>query len=164
MKTKLPMTLAALAAAAMLLTGCSAINSLTGGETRDDDGTIVEGGDTDVFTIKVGDCIAEGTGTTEVTEVPTVPCSDPHDTEVYFDFDIEGSDYPGEDAIFAQADQGCLDAFAPFLGIAYEESMYDFSYYYPTEGSWGQGDHLISCLILDPAGAQITGSLAGAAK
>ena len=164
MKTKLPMTLAALAAAALLLTGCSAINSLTGNETRDDDGTIVEGGDTDVFSIKVGDCIAESTGTDEVTEVPTVPCTDPHDTEVYADFEIAGSDYPGEDAIFAEADQGCYDAFAPFVGIAYEESAYDFSYYYPTEGSWGQGDHLISCLILDPSGAQVTGSLAGAAK
>ena len=163
MKTRLPVAMAALAAAALLFSGCSAINSLTGGETRDDDGSIVEGGDTDVFSIKVGDCIATSTGDAEVTEVPTVPCSEPHDVEVYHDFEIPGTDYPGEDEIFAQADQGCYDAFAPFVGLSYEESTLDWSYYYPTDGSWAQGDRLISCLIFDPAGTS-TGSLAGVAR
>lgn len=144
MKTKLPMTLAALAAATLLLSACGS------------------GSGSDVFSLEVGDCIATSTGESEVTEVPVVECAEPHEVEVYADFEIDGTDYPGEDAIFAQADQGCYDAYAPFVGIAYEESKYDFSYYYPTEGSWAQGDHLISCLILDPAGAELTGSLKGA--
>ncbi len=163
MKTRLPLAILAIAASATLLSGCSLINSITGGETRSDDGTIVEGGDTDVFSIKVGDCIAEPTGSDEVTSVPTVPCSEPRDTEVYFEFALDGTDYPGEDAIFAVGDKACYDAFSTFVGIAYESSSLDFSYYYPTTGSWGSGDRLISCLIMDPAG-QVTGSLKGAAR
>ncbi len=164
MKTPIPVALAALAAAAMLFSGCSVINQLTGGETRDEDGAIVEGGDTDVFSIKVGDCIATSTGDAEVTEVQTVPCTEPHEAEVYHDFEIDAADYPGEDEIYAQADQGCYDEFAPFVGLSYEESTLDWSYYYPTEGSWNQqGDRLISCLIFDPAGMS-TGSLAGVAR
>ncbi len=163
MKTSMPIAVATAAVAALLLSGCSLINSLTGGETRDDTGTIVEGGTTDVFALAVGDCIGASTGTGEVSDVPTVPCAEPHDDEVYADFPLADGDYPGEDAIFEQADQGCYDAFAPFVGIAYEDSTLDFSYYYPTSGSWAQGDRLISCLIFDPAG-QTTGSLEGAAR
>ena len=145
MKTPIPMALAAIAATALLFAGCSS-------------------GGTDVFTIKVGDCISTSTGDAEVTEVPTVPCEEPHEVEVFHDFEITGTDYPGEDEIFAQADQGCYDAFESFVGLSYEESELDWSYYYPTEGSWQQqGDRLISCLIFDPAGTT-TGSLEGAAR
>lgn len=164
MKTRLPMTILAVAASALLLSGCSVINSLTGGETRDDDGTIIEGGDTDVFSLTVGDCIGSAAaGDGEVSSVATVPCDEPHDDEVYFDFELAGDDYPGEDAIFTEANQGCSEAFAEFVGIAYDDSQLEFTYYYPTVESWGSGDRLITCIIYDPAG-QTTGSLAGSGR
>ncbi|SMH28397.1 Septum formation [Rathayibacter oskolensis] len=159
-------SLALAAVLALGLTGCSGLNSLMGGETRDESsGEITEGGTTDVFQLRVGDCLNdELTETaTEVTDVPTVPCTEPHSYEVFQNVTMAEADaYPGEDATVAQAETDCTAAFEGFVGLSYEESQYDFSYYYPTEQSWGGGDRVINCLITDPAGPN-TGSLAGVA-
>lgn len=157
-------------AAALALSGCSAIGSLVDGiapkpaETRDESGTIVEGGQTDVFAIAVGDCLDDQSGDV-VQEVPTVPCSEPHAYEVYAEIVVTDADeYPGTEAIETEADAGCYDAFGPFVGFAYEDSELDFNYYYPTAESWAEGDRIVSCLILEVSGADVTGSLAGAGR
>lgn len=68
--------------AAFLLSGCTAsVGDLTGGDTavRDEDsGEVTESGQADVFTLSVGDCLDEQTGE-EISDVPLVPCSEPHD-------------------------------------------------------------------------------------
>lgn len=163
MRTRLPAAMATAAAAALLLSGCSVFSAITGAETRDETGTIVDGGTTDVFALQVGDCIVSSVGSDEVVEVPTVPCAEPHDAEVYAELTLADGDYPGEDAIFAQGDDGCSDAFTGFVGQSAESSTLDFTYYYPTAASWAQGDRLITCIIDDPTG-QTTGSLEGAAR
>ncbi len=74
--------LLAVGAATVALSGCSILNSLTGGgqATRDDSGQVVEGNDsTDVFTLQVGDCLNDATASETVETIPTVPCSEPHD-------------------------------------------------------------------------------------
>ncbi|MCS5734031.1 septum formation family protein [Herbiconiux daphne] len=122
-----------------------------------------EQNDTDVFTISVGQCFDDAPGT-EVTEVPVVDCGDPHDFEVYADFDLSGDDFPGESDVADSAESGCLDEFEPFVGIAYDDSQYAYSYFAPTERSWSEGDdRLVSCIIGDPDGP-VTGSLAGVAE
>ncbi len=157
----------AVLAVAVPLTGCSALQGLLGGsapEPQRDETTqeIVEEGDADVFAIRVGDCLNEASGEV-VSEVPVVPCDQPHDEEVFFDFELEGTDYPGDDAVQTQANDGCLAQFEPFVGLAYESSSLDFYPYTPTQESWEQaGDRVVSCVIWDPAG-QVTGTLAGAA-
>ncbi|TDX81096.1 putative regulator of septum formation [Rathayibacter sp. PhB151] len=160
------LVLAAAAALALGLTGCSGINSMMGGETRDDtSGEIVDGGTTDVFQLRVGDCLNDELSetATEVTDVPTVPCSDAHSYEVFQNITMaEADEYPGETATTEQADSECQAAFEGFVGLSYEESQYDFSYYYPTQESWDGGDRVINCLITDPAGPS-TGTLSGAA-
>ena len=151
---------------ALPLTGCSAIRDLLpvpAPQPERDETTqeIVEEGQADVFALRVGDCM----NTVEedlVTEVPVVPCSEPHDDEVYFDFQLDDGEYPGDDAVLEQADASCLEQFEPFVGLAYETSTLDFYAYRPSEESWAQGDRVVSCVVWDPAG-RVTGSLAGAA-
>lgn len=155
-----------LATSALSLSGCSALGNLLspGSEQRDDKGTIVDGGNTDVFTIKVGDCLADEGGET-VTDVPTVACDQPHTYEVYADTTLDAGDFPGDDALTAQADDFCIGAFGPFVGTAYEDSALDYSYYYPTEDSWNSmNDRAISCIITDPQAETVSGTLAGAAR
>ncbi|MWV51229.1 hypothetical protein GRS96_18320 [Rathayibacter sp. VKM Ac-2803] len=160
------LVLAASAALALGLSGCSTVNSMMGGETRDDtSGEIVEGGTTDVFQLRVGDCLNDELSetATEVTDVPTVPCTEPHSYEVFQNVTMaEADEYPGETATTDQAETECSAAFDGFVGLSYEESQYDFSYYYPTQESWDGGDRTINCLITDPAGPN-SGSLAGVA-
>lgn len=146
-------------AAAVLLSGCSLLGNVTNPVDLDpSDGT-----DTDVFTIKVGDCLNDGAASGEVSSVPTIDCAEPHDSEAYSSIIIPDGDYPGEDAVLSQADTECAADFASYVGIAYEESTLGYAYYYPTQQSWDSGDREILCLVYDPAG-QVTGSLAGTAK
>lgn len=171
--TRGALALIAGATLALALGGCSALQSLlpSDAETRDaTTGEITEGGTTDVFTLAVGDCLndqslAESTDeSVEVTSVPTVPCADPHDYEVFANLAVPEADaYPGEDTVIAQAESDCAAAFPGFVGIDYDSSIYGYSYYYPTSGSWAGGDRTINCLIGDPAG-KTSGSLAGIAR
>lgn len=159
------LTLMALAAAAAVsLAGCSLLGATFGGDStaRDDDGRVVEQNDSaDVFSIRVGDCLNDASAGDEVTEVPLVPCSEPHDSEVYASIIMTGDTFPGNDVVVSEADDACFERFEEFVGIPYLDSIYDFSYYFPTEGSWANGDREILCVIYDPAGQKLTGSLAG---
>lgn len=158
---RLALSAAAAASLVALLTGCSAISSLLGGETRDESGEIVEGGDTDVFTLKEGDCIDdESTTESEISDVPTVPCIDPHTWEVYKNVTMTGDDFPGSDAVEDYADEQCLAEFEAFVGVTYEDSVHEFTYYTPTSEGWDMGDRTINCLV--GGVEQTTGSLAGA--
>jgi hypothetical protein len=133
-----------------------------GGQPSDDSTPTPEPDTQSVFDLAIGDCIIDSGGT-EVFDVQTVDCAQPHDFEVYAEFDLAGTDYPGEQAVSDQGDAGCFDAFEPFVGLAYESSTLDYTFYSPTQESWTDGgDRLISCLIADPS-TQVTGSLRGVA-
>ena len=62
---------------------------------RDDNGAIVGGGSVDAFNVKIGDCFNDTFGDDEeVTNVPGVPCSDPHDNEAFAIIDLTLDSYP----------------------------------------------------------------------
>jgi hypothetical protein len=89
-----------------------------------------------VVDLEVGDCIllpdagAEGM---EVERVRTVDCSELHDGEVLALFDVEGDDFPGEDALKAMAVEGCPPEASAYL--------------YPTEDSWKElAGRRITCI------------------
>ena len=63
-------------------------------------------------------------------------------------------------ATFAPSVLTMTEEFEQFVGEAYLDSRFDFSYYYPTEASWSRGDREVLCVIYDPAGP-VTGSLEG---
>jgi hypothetical protein len=119
----------------------------------------------DVYKLEVGDCLGDVPEEGEFSTVPTVPCSEPHSEEVYAALTLpdEDGDFPGIETTEAQADELCFAEFADFVGISYEESVLDFTYFYPTEETWRDGDRLVTCTIYDP-GKEVTGSLRGAKR
>ncbi|MFG6446520.1 septum formation family protein [Microbacterium sp. P07] len=161
-------TFAAIALASVVaLGGCSAIQGLIGGgdpvardaETQE----VTEAGTADVFSLQVGDCMDEPDAE-EVTEVPAVPCSEPHDDEIYYEFTMPDGEFPGEEAITAAADAECAPQFDTFVGLAYAESVLDWYPYTPTEGSWTEGgDRVVQCVIYEP-NVRTVGSLEGVAR
>lgn len=126
-----------------------------------------ESGETgaDIFEVAVGDCLNDESVAEdqEVSEVPTVSCDEPHDSEVYAETDMEASEWPGDAGVDQEAQTFCEQEFASFIGLEYAMSELALSYYVPTEDSFANGDRAISCLVYDEAG-QTTGSLAGAAR
>ena len=155
------LSVTAVGGASIALAGCS----LLGGGAGVVEG---EGEQTDVFTIKVGDCLNDGGAEGEVTSVPTISCDEPHDSEAYLSHMVPDGEFPGQEAVFEEAEAACLAEFESYVGNVYEESMVGFSYFYPTESSWATGDREVLCLLreFDEAGNEIqtTGSLKGSGK
>ncbi len=156
-----------LAATALVLTGCSAVQGFVGGVEPERDeatGEIVEAAQADAFALRVGDCLdVSSTEESEVLDsVPTVPCGEPHEGEVYASHALADGDFPGDEAVAAQAEELCYSDFQAFVGLAYEDSTLDFSTMYPTADSWQLlDDREVLCVVVDPAAA-VTGTLEGA--
>lgn len=131
--------------------------------TRDEAGAIVDGGELGAFRIRTGDClgdIAEG----EFESVAGIPCDQPHQFEVYFAFNLPNGDFPGDAEVARQGEERCYNVFFPFVGLAYEESVYGFTTLLPTEDSWeGLDDREVLCLIGNYDGTVKTGSAKGTA-
>jgi Septum formation len=164
-QTTTALGVSALLLVGLTLTGCSVLQDLVQPEpVRDETGEVVEGGQSDVFTVSVGDCLSEAASDGEVSDVPIVPCSEPHDAEIYHDFELDGTEFPGDEEVTRLADEGCLGAFEDFVGVPFDSSTLEITYYTPTEGSWNEvDDRLVSCMIMDPAGPT-TDSLEGAGR
>lgn len=150
-RARVPAIVTAAVLAVLTLTGCSLLEAATNETPRNRSGQVVKGGDADVFTVRVGDCLND-TEADEVVTVPIVPCDQEHDFEAYSSFQLADGGYPGEDAIFERGDAQCRADFAEFVGVDWEASELDFRYFYPTEESWSSGDREVLCLLFDPDG------------
>jgi len=131
---------------------------------RDETGVVQEAGAVGAFRIQVGDCLADpGTGLVET--VDAVPCSDPHQSEAYHSFELTFLDWPGEEGLSEAAGQGCYDQFFPFVGMTYEQSIYDFTWLEPTEASWNEiDDREVVCFVSLYDGGDKTGSARNASQ
>ena len=152
---------AVLGAAALALAGCAFISS--GDAKRDESGRPTETSIADAFKVKVGDCIAEPDGT-EVKDVSVIPCGQSHDLEAYAAKNIVADAYPGQSEVEAQSEDFCGAEFATFVGLPFDQSSLELTYFYPTSETWKANDREIVCLIGGAAGEPTTGSLKGAAK
>ena len=132
---------------------------------RDASGAIVGAGSMDVLEIRVGDCFDdEDVYSEQVSTLPVVPCSEPHDNEAYATFNASGSSYPGEDALWEIANEGCYNRFEQFVGRDYESSQLDFFAMTPTRQSWASNERRIVCALYDMDLAKLTGTMKDSKK
>ena len=129
---------------------------------RDETGAIVAEGGVDAFQMRVGDCFDDGStfADDEVNSVPGVPCSNPHDNEVYAVYEVAAASFPG-DGMADMAHEGCLERFEEFVGTDYESSTLDIATLYPSPESWQQNDREIVCAVYDVDAKKLTGSVRG---
>ncbi len=132
---------------------------------RDESGAIVTEGSLDAFHMRVGDCFDDGSAfaddNPEIGSVPGVPCSKPHDNEVYAVFDVSAATFPG-DQMPAMAQDACMERFEAFVGRDYESSSLDIASLYPSHDSWHQqNDREVVCAVYDVSAAKLTGSAKG---
>ena len=139
--------------AGVALTGCSAIKDVVDVATP-----IVDAVGEEDSWITVGDCFDETSGDV-VADIHTIDCTLPHDYEVYASIDLDKAVWPGDDEIFALADEACYAPFATWVGVPFDDSTLDYTYYVPTEDGWNDyDDREVSCIVFDPAG-KVTGTL-----
>jgi hypothetical protein len=142
MRTSRPVAAAAAGALALVLSSCS---------------LFAPEEETEVAEVKVGDCLNISELPEEVEAIPTVPCSQTHEAEIYASTQLSGTDYPGQAAIDDEAVDFCLAQWEGFMGIEWERSELDFSYFFPTESSWTTaGDREVLCVVVDESGIRGT--------
>jgi hypothetical protein len=131
---------------------------------RDDSGAIVGQGTVDAFHVNVGDCFDDTDSMEEeVSSLPGVPCSDPHDNEAFAIFDVTITDYPGGDAMSELANESCIEHFESFVGLDYPSSSLDVFAMYPSVQSWKRKDREIICSVYDMEADKLVGSMQGRA-
>ena len=147
---------------AVVGTAIAAFIGISAAAERNDAGEIMTAGAVNAFEVQVGDCFDdEAFASTEVNELPGVPCADPHDNEIYATFDIAG-DWPGEERVEELAYEGCYDRFAGAIGLSYEKSVIDYAVIYPSHGTWKQrGDREVICVAYHMEFDKLTGSVLG---
>ena len=158
------------------LTGCGVLDGLGSGNDAprsEPGGEITASAEADAFEILKGDCIdlealagygdaAEGEDF-EVESVPVTPCGEAHTGEVYAELIMEGDKFPGDEALSKKFDEWCYAEFEKFVGISYDESVYGYTGFYPTQATWEQlDDRALQCIV--SAEEPVTGSLKDAAK
>ena len=117
-----------------------------------------------VLELDVGTCFDDPETFDEVDDVPVVDCSEPHDNEVISTQDLTGSDYPGTEQVENRASQICYDDFSDYVGNAYEDSIYDIGWLFPTEESWAVGDREVICFAYDLDLQKISGTVNGSGQ
>ena len=154
----------AVAAIAVLTLAC------TTAVARDSSGAIIEEGSLSVFSMRPGDCFNDPDfltlgEDTELESVTAVPCSEPHDNEVYAVVDLAGGaedSYPGDIAMYEIAIGECLGRFNLYVGISYLDSWLAADPILPTRSSWERdGDREVVCFLYNATLVPLTGSMRG---
>jgi hypothetical protein len=109
----------------------------------------------------VGNCFEAPADLTSGDPLQAVDCAEPHSSEVVGVLELADGDFPGLDAVVTQAEAGCLEQFASYVGVEYAESTLNVVYFHPTEVSWTLGDRKVICGAGMMDGTPLTETVAG---
>lgn len=171
---------------ALALVGCTAEGDRQERPpVRDEDGQVLDSTEIEALRVQVGDCF-NGEIPFALASIDAVPCSQPHDHEVYAVFDIDPTpepadadptassddqdettttvdldeEFPGEARVQELGERGCLVAFGGYVGAPYETSALEIALILPTRESWETiGDREAVCTVHRADGAQLEGSV-----
>lgn len=108
------------------------------------------GGDVPAVELPPGACartdVFEGGA---ITQAEQVSCDLPHDVEVAYRGPVQGSSSEASyDVVADAADSTCIDVFADYVGIAWEDSDLDVLALLPTDARWAAGERELVCLLV----------------
>jgi putative regulator of septum formation len=109
-----------------------------------------------VFKLQTGDCV----NTPNAQIVSVLPCSTPHQAEVFATFALPASAWPGTSAVRAEASTGCASRLTGYLNPQLAISLAQ-SYVFPDQVAWTAGTRTVICEVQATSG-QLTGSVRGA--
>ena len=119
---------------------------------------------TSVLDLEVGQCISSSAAEDEVSSLPVVECSEPHNGEIFALPQLPDGEFPGDEAVRDSGETLCTGPeFQTYVGIAPEESALSVDILFPSSDTWAGGDREIVCIVADGE-ADTTGSLRGAAR
>ncbi len=124
-------------------------------------GQITTSGNLSVFSLRVGDCFQNPSGSqasAAVTSVSVAPCTTRHNAQVFAQMQAAGTSYPGNSALLRQASKSCGTQVAADLDKSRITSTMELHFIFPLAQSWADGRRTITCLIVDSS-PDLTSSL-----
>ena len=119
--------------------------------------------------LRVGDCIELPTHSGEISEVQHRPCSDPHDAEIFYVFDIASvaaggpRAFPTDSQLDDIVTRRCTPAFDSYTGLDFDTALdFDWGTFVPGVAGWSDGDREVTCYILRVDGSKLSGSMRAA--
>ncbi|MBL1075263.1 DUF4190 domain-containing protein [Nocardia sp. 2] len=111
-----------------------------------------------VGSVKVGDCIADISESQLVYSTKTVPCDQPHDAEVFYQFDLSGG-WPGADEVMAKADSTCTSKLEALYGNSPKlGQLSPFMLYPPDERNFKKSRE-VTCMLVMTDDSKLTGKV-----
>ena len=88
-------------------------------------------------------------------------CDEPHGLELFgrpeLNFDADAA-WPGDEIVDPSSEDACDALFLEYVGVAYQDSSWTYSFIRPSEETWSTGDRGIMCLIEASEGETLTRS------
>ena len=106
--------------------------------------------------LEVGQCFQDWTAGD--TQVMAVDCSTPHDNEVYYVAELTDDDLPSENDLENRSLGLCLASFEPYVGALPDETTLNYSWIFPSDESWSEGDRDIACYLFAEDGSKLNQS------
>lgn len=106
-----------------------------------------------VLSLRIGDCLQSPSLALlkrGVSAVTAVPCSTPHNAQVFVQFRASGSSYPGRKALVSQATAGCQARLAASVIRSRIKPRMRVEFFFPQPVVWLAGRRAITCVILNP--------------
>jgi hypothetical protein len=115
---------------------------------RSTSGQVSHRGSMNIFALRFADCF-DNPDAQSVTSVTAIPCTQPHNAQVFAQFNLTGSGYPGDAALRRQATDGCNARVAGNIDRSKITNTMNIRFIFPLPGSWQLGHRTVSCLIVD---------------
>lgn len=146
--------------------GGEQLSTDTGEDSGEPDWT---GAQLNPYDLRVGQCFSDWSWFDEgfdrrINITAAVDCSEPHKKEVFHEAEFpapNGAPFPGETKMTEWSTDLCYGAFADFVGVDYELSVYEIDFIQPTQATFEHpvGRHRrVTCVLYHLDGADLEGS------
>lgn len=139
---------ALVAGACWILLGVGLIAFAAAHDVARTDGAVTKSGRVLATALRTGDCFTVPDGKL-ITTVTVLPCTQPHDAEVYAEFELDPGAYPGDRLVTGAAQGGCGDRWKAAIGSTLEESALELYYFRPTQRTWSDRTVICAATELD---------------
>ncbi|MFD0745298.1 DUF4190 domain-containing protein [Phytohabitans flavus] len=130
----------------------------TANDTDDPSTSLADGNDVNVQQLAPGQCLNGLREGSAIRDLPVVPCTQPHEGEVFAVFELPGGGFPGDEEVAKQAEDGCVDRLQSNAPKAAEDPTVEIYFLHPTRSSWRLGDQGVTCVAMSSTG-KVTGSI-----
>ena len=114
---------------------------------RNANGQVTQSGTLQATDLKVGDCFDAPSGTSDITSIKAIPCTQAHDSQVYAEPLITETTYPGNTALGTEAKNDCDGQSTQSSISSSAPSTLDVNYYVPQDATTFATQDYVICAI-----------------